>query len=198
MPNESPPEPARPDPARLARLRLVAAAAHALPASRVDLVMDTGGVVRVSRNHGDRPMLTPCLLRHATAAHVAGDADAPGWVASVVEARLTGCDIEDLGGGLLRASVAGHRFVCFVTLLDPDRVRELLDGAEPPHVPADAVRARVCPDADLAVTLVAIEPRHPALSGGLVTAARWAQERCLLAELRAELDLGTAALDGAR
>jgi hypothetical protein len=165
------------------QLRVASALAHALPRSLVELVFHDGRVARVSHDAAFRPLMSPCALRHAVRAWLSGALPRPGWLDLVADVRFGGPLIDHDGCGLYRTWFANQEVACFATLTHPDVVRELVEGFTHPAVPDAAFHGRVCPDVDLAVTLVAIEVRLPRFAPLAGSIARTLQGRCLAEEL---------------
>jgi hypothetical protein len=163
-------------------LRVATALAHALPRSLTELHFDDGRVLRVSHEPAFRPILDPCVLRKAVVALTAGHPAAPLWLERVVRVEIGGPFVEHLGADAWLAWCGGTEVACFATVLDHGRVVELLESAGDHD---ERVAARVCPDLDLGVTLVTVEPEPPVVTGRMVDVLRELQAICLTDELLA-------------
>jgi len=146
----------------LDQLRVAVALGHGAPGAELRLHLDTGETVTVGR--GPDAELEHCAMRRVVLAavdrHPTGPPDVPGstpldrCAERVVAFELTG-SLQDLGGGVFCHVGATGEQRWLTTLLSPTHTASLLerlDGDTP-----SVFRARLCPDRDLGVTLVAIE-----------------------------------------
>lgn len=168
------------------QLRIAAALGHALPRSLVELVFDDGRVARVSHDDAFRPLMSPCALRHAVQLWTNDGTPRPDWLDLVSDVRFGGPMIDHDGAGLYRAWFANQEVACFATLAHPEVVREILEDFSSASIPDRAFQGRVCPDPDLAVTLVAVEVHDARFARHTGDVARRLQSRCLAEELMDE------------
>ncbi len=165
-------------------LRVATALAHALPRSVAELHFDDGRILRVSHEPAFRPILDPCVLRQAVVAHTNSHPSAPLWLERVERVEIGGPFVEHLGADAWLAWCAGTEVACFATLLGHPEVIALVEAAGGDGTD-DAIGVRVCPDLDLGVTLVTVEPSSPVVGSRLVEVVRQLQALCLADELLA-------------
>lgn len=159
--------------------RRAVALAHAVRAHCLELATAGGRTVRVSHDAAFAPILSPCHLRTAVAAHRRGEP--PAWLAEVVGWELASPFVEPVGDGVVRHHPDGPELV-FATGLSAEQAQRVLEELRVPGLEGVDATARARHDELLAVTTVQLTRRSAAHPSALVPLARAASRACRAAE----------------
>jgi hypothetical protein len=163
------------------QLRLIACLAHTTPGVTVELVCNNDERLIVAHHRLDAHF-GPCELRTAL---LADDRHGMPRFADVVTDATITAGLHHLGGGLFERHTDEHAERWFATLLDHERVGEILADNEF-EMPDHAIDVRLLPDRELGVTAVRVICEG-AFAGRVDVVASWALAACMVDELLADL-----------
>jgi len=163
----------------LEHLRLAAAVCHTIPASELHLRSSTGETIMVSAHRAAD--LDACALRNVVRAFACPNN--PDYSERIVAIDYGG-SVSDLGGGVFRVAHNGSEQRWIASLLQPERIAELLDDIGADELPDEAMNGCLKPDPDLGVTLLVITANHERHLAALDDIAAQAAAAIFVEELR--------------
>ncbi|MFT6763968.1 MAG: hypothetical protein ACJAXA_002632 [Candidatus Aldehydirespiratoraceae bacterium] len=174
----------------LERLRLATALGHTVPGAQLRLHTDRDEIIMVS--HHPAADIDPCAMRRVVAA--SSCAGQPDLSQRIVDVTICG-GLVDTGGGVFSRSVGDVEQRWIASLLQPQRLADLLDDVGLEVVPDDAMSARMKPDSALGVTVLAITVNDARFHHALDEIAARTAAACFVEELRCDA-AGTAHSNG--
>ena len=142
----------------LVQVRLATAIAHVVPGATLRIQLSTRDVLHVARD--ENADLDPCQLRNLVIDSQTSERLA-SQLAGVRSLELGG-SITPVGSGLLARTYEGRSERLFATLLSTQEVGDLLENLEVDGLDDDEMRAAMCSDPALSVTVIAVSSSSPA------------------------------------